>query len=230
MIAGAALFFYSLVTFGDQVILLLGSTLIVFVGLGIYISARRSAAGSSMTGAEPAQRQPARPVGGMLHGPALRRRIPPGLREEVRRQAAVQPSVSHSEEAGQEEPPAERIPVSQGETAREGQGALLDQVIALLDEQGAQVEIETQREDAGSSRGILRVHSADGLPYTLLVLEGEEPVDVAELRALAALVTSNGSAGGYLVSSAPFTQSAYDWAGPRHLHRVREDELGEFDI
>jgi hypothetical protein len=55
-------------------------------------------------------------------------------------------------------------------------------------------------------------------------------VDVADVRALFALVTSSGSAGGYLVASAPFTERAYEWAGQRHIHLVREDELDEMSI
>lgn len=109
-------------------------------------------------------------------------------------------------------------------------GALLGRVIALLDQQGAQVEIDTQREDASGSRGILRVQSQEGLPYSLLVLEGADPVDAADVRALFALVTSSGSAAGYLIASAPFTQRAYEWAGQRHIHLVREDELDEMSI
>lgn len=223
MVAGAAAFFYSQVKYTDQLLCLGGSTLIVFVGLGIILSARRSGAGFSAT-QQTGQRVIDEPA------PIFQRRVPRGLRGEARRQAQVQPPARVSVEARPVEPTSDRIPLAQGGAFTNGQGPLLNQVIGLLEEQGARVVIETQREDAAGSRGILQVQSAGGLTYRFMVLEGEEAVDVADARALFALVNSSGSDGGYLVASAPFTQRAYEWAGPRHIHLVRDDELEELSL
>jgi hypothetical protein len=64
----------------------------------------------------------------------------------------------------------------------------------------------------------------------VLVREGTGQVDVADVRALFALVTSSGSSGGFLVASASFTQKAYDWASARKIRLVREDELEEISL
>lgn len=219
MVAGAAAFVYSRVAYGGQILCLMGSTLIVFVGLAIWLSARNPNLDARIN--ENNRQEPIEP-----HRPVFRRTVPRGLRDEVRRRttAPAPPPV-------QPQPPELPVdPVPIATSSMPQTGALLGQVIALLDQQEAQVEIETQREDAGGSRGILRVQSKDGLPYSLMVLEGNEPVDVADVRALFALVSSSGSAGGYLVASAPFTQRAYEWAGQRHIHLVREDELDEMSI
>lgn len=223
MVVGTAAFFYSQVKYTDQLLCLGGSTLIVFAGLGIILSGRRSGAGFAAT-QQTGQRVVDEP------SPVFRQRVPRGLRGEARRHARVQPPAMASAEARPVETIIDRIPLAQVGTFAGRQGLLLDQVIGLLDEQGAQVVVDTQRQDTASSRGILQVQSAGGLLYRFMVLEGENPVDVAEVRALFALVNSSGSAGGYLVASAPFTQRAYEWAGPRHIHLVRDDELEELSL
>lgn len=223
MVAGAAAFFYSQVKYTDQLLCLGGSTLIVFAGLGIILSARRTDVGSATT----------QQIGQGDSGesvPVFRRGVPRGLRGEARRRPRVQPPAIASAQARPVEPPINRTPLAQSVTFVRGQGTLLDKVITLLNEQGAQVAIETQREDAAGSRGILQVQSAAGQFYKFMVLESEDLVDVVDVRALFALVNSSGSAGGYLVASSPFSERAYEWAGPRHIHLVRDDELEELNL
>jgi hypothetical protein len=103
---------------------------------------------------------------------------------------------------------------------------LLEQVTAILERQGVQVELESRREE----RGILRILSAERKMYTVLVQEGPAVVDVSDVRALNALVASNGSAGGYYIASGIFTPKAYDWATMHQIRLVVEDELDELSV
>ncbi|RPJ49940.1 MAG: hypothetical protein EHM21_06010 [Chloroflexi bacterium] len=228
MVAGAAGFFVSLLVYGEQVLCLLGSTLVTFVGLVIAIGSRRVNLDT--------QPPPPDQVAPAESKPVSPRKVPPGLRSTVGRHPPDEsarrsgPAVQPPEPAGPAEstspfiePGADWVPI-EPET-------LLDEVIAVLESQGAQVKVETQKENAGGSRGILRVVAQDGQNYRVLVLEsGEGEVDVSDARALLALVTSSGSQGGYLVASAPFTQRAYDWASERGIRLVREDELSEISL
>ncbi len=221
MLAGVAAFVFSRVAFEGQVLCLLGSTLVTFAGLAVLLYARRSsqsqAGVANPGGSTQPPRQAQKPGAEERFGPGLRRQVPPGLRAAARRPSqppAVQPETVQPAQPA----PVEKIPVYPG--------LLVERVIALLERQGVQVEVESLRE----GRGLLKVQSPDGQNDTVLILEGGDVVDVPDVRALSALVTSSGSAGGYLIASAPFTQQAYDWAGARKIHLVREDELGEFSV
>ncbi len=221
MLAGVAAFVYSRVAFEDQIGCLVGSTLVTFAGLAVLVYARRSnqgaAGGNAQGGSSPAQVQaPGRtPVEGI--GPGLRRQIPPGLRAAARRPSPLSPAPQIVDQPDLSVP-GEKIPVYPG--------VLVERVIAQLEGQSAQVTVESQRE----GRGLLNVQPTDGQPASVLILEGGQPVDVADLRALHAMMTSSGSATGYLISTAPFTEQAYDWAAARKIHLVREDELNEFSV
>lgn len=218
MLAGVAAFFISRLVFGEQVLCLLGSTLITFAGLGFLITGRRR--GWYQTGAENREGtwQPTLRSAGEERSVASRRDVPPGLREAARRLSMTPPPAIQQPFHTELETPVEKIPVYHE--------PLLERVLAIVEGQGGQAEVETQRE----GRGVIKVLATDGQTVTMLVLEGEEPVDVSDVRGLFALVSSRGSGNGYLISSAPFTQQAYDWAGARKIRLVSEDELGELSI
>lgn len=220
MVAGAAGFVYARLMFGDQVFCLFGSTLVTFIGLALVIMARRTA-GDTQTSPGQSQQEEPRPL--------FRPKVPPGLRGIPSRQAPVQmkaparPPLPSAEPAA---PPTE----SSGSLIPLRPATLLEEVVTVLGEQGTWVEVESERESEGDNRAILRVHAQDGKNYTMLVRESAGEVDTADVRALHAMVSSSGSAGGFLVSSSPFTQRAYDWANARRIRLVREDELREISI
>lgn len=223
MVAGAFAFFYSQIRFEDNLLCLGGSTLVVFAGLVFILAGRRAPVGGISEGSQDRliRNQPE---------PVFRRRVPPGLRQETRRRTQYRPPSMVSTQTDPAPSSIRNAPVVQPNAYSDGQDALLGQVIAFLNEQGAQVVIETQRADSGGSRSILQVQSQDGRSYTFMVLEELAPVNVADVRALAALVNSSGSTAGYLIASAPFSPNAYEWAGARHIHLVREDELEELSL
>ncbi len=135
------------------------------------------------------------------------------------------------EAAFEDLPAAEAIPQAAGEpeAAPPGEaetGLLFDRVLGTLEARGAQAQVDTRHEN----RAILSVQAAGGEMVTVMVDEGTQPVDVAEVRALFALINNSGSAGGYLIAAAPFTQKAYDWASARKIRLVRADELDELSI
>lgn len=251
MVAGAAGFVAARLLFGDQVLCLLVSTLVVFAGLGLIIYGRRSMAGedqSTAYGQRPLHGQhplhdqrPLPPAGAARDTGSARvnpRQIPRGLREAARQQGARPPDMPRTlPQATPNIPPAppeqwaartNPMPPSrpEPEPVQAGNNALLDAVITAFENQGARVDIETQRDE----RGILTIQAPDGLLYTSLVLETPGQVDVAEVRALYALMTSSGSVGGYLISDAGFSQRAYDWAGQHRIHLVTSDEIDELGI
>ncbi len=219
MLAGVVAFVFSRVAFEGQVACLLGSTLVTFAGLAVLVYARRSsqgaAGGNTPGGSRPAQAPRQIPAEGF--GPGLHRQIPPGLRSAARRPSPLVPAPPITDQPGISAPTG-KIPVFPG--------LLVERVIAQLEGQGAQVAVDSQRE----GRGLLNVQSPDGQPASILILEGQLPVDVADLRALYAMMTSSHSAAGYLISTAPFTQQAYDWAAARKIRLVQEDELNEFSV
>jgi hypothetical protein len=250
MVVGAAGFVAARLMFGEQVLCLLGSTLVVFFGLGLIIMARRNNAAAGNQA--PAGVEYAQP----LPQTANRRSMPPGLRAAARQQAAkpvetprpVPPSQTVPPPPPQVEPePAELTPEPYfieppapdlatdvplageplaGEPHAQPDESLMDAVITVFESQGARVNIETRRED----RGILSIQAADGLMYTALVLEQPDTMTVADVRALNALMGSSGSVGGYLISAGAFSQQAYDWAGQRRIRLVAADEIDELGI
>lgn len=249
MLAGAVSFVAALIIFGDQVLYLLGSTLITFVGLGLLVSARHSSTqeDGQETGMDTGSSSRQAPF---LHptsssAVAQLRKAPPGLRAAARDRNRMPPretGVSQKLQPRQDLPEnhAEDLIIDRGnpvqasghqqESAQNrpflaGDG-LLEQVITILEGQGARVELETRRED----RGILRIQSQDGKMFIALVQASPVIVDVADVRALNALVTSSGGARGYFIASGMFTQKAYDWATARQIRLVAEDELDELSI
>jgi hypothetical protein len=71
--------------------------------------------------------------------------------------------------------------------------------------------------------------SADEV-FQAMVLEENTEVDVADLRALYALVTSSISSGGYLITGGSFTQRALDWAAGKPLRLLTQDELSHLSV
>lgn len=99
-------------------------------------------------------------------------------------------------------------------------------VTRIFRQQGAQVAVETQRED----RCILQVTSPLGEVFTAMILEGNEDVDASDARALYALVSAAGNTGGYLIASGAFTDRAVAWVQGRPLRLISEEELGDLTV
>lgn len=234
MLLSVVAFVISLLVYPDQVLCFFGSTLVTFAGLAIYLSARRPA--GNQPAVQPPAARPAPPhrSARQSSAPLFARQVPRGLREAARRQPVSSPL---PDEAA---PPTEPLrPVyapppeaPEPELASEDSAAVLDpdsllgRVAAWLEEQGAQVTVESQRED----RGILNLRAPGGQIYIVLVRKSQQPAEVSDVRALFALVSSSGSDGGYLVSSAPFTQPAYDYAAARRLLLIEEEALDTMRI
>lgn len=238
MVAGAISFVAARILFGDQVLCLLGSTVIVFGGLGLIVYARRNnletRSGESAPPVQPERWSPAGSTPGRMP-----RSTPRGLRTAARQpgtpgtQTSVTPPAQPVQNISPVEPahPMQTTPTTASFVERVGARpgrsgeTLVNQAITAFERQGARVDIETRRAD----RGILYVHTQDDLAYTVMVDEESGPVDVADVRALHALVTSNQHAGGYLIAAGPFTQKAYDLASARQIRLVTADELEELD-
>lgn len=103
---------------------------------------------------------------------------------------------------------------------------LAARVTRIFRQQGAQVAVDTQRED----RCILRVTSPLGEVFIALILEGVEDVDAADVRALYALVSAGGNTGGYLVASGVFTDRAAAWAQGKPVRLISEEEIGNLTV
>lgn len=103
---------------------------------------------------------------------------------------------------------------------------LAARVTRIFRQQGAQVAVETQRED----RFILQVTSPLGEVFTAMILEGADDVDATDVRALYALVSAAGNTGGYLIASGAFTERAEAWAQGKPLRLISEAELGDLTV
>jgi len=64
----------------------------------------------------------------------------------------------------------------------------------------------------------------------MMIREDAETVDVADVRALGALVSSSLTEAGYLVSAGPITDRAYQLASARQIHLVSADEVDELGV
>jgi hypothetical protein len=219
MITGVVAFVIARVAFGDQMLCLLGSTLITFAGLGLIIAGRRYGwLLPRNSQAQPSPRQT--PIDENLPRqsslrPSIPRGAPRGLRAAARSTAMGNAPVRRSA------PPLAPAPVQN--VVPRAKKNLVDRVIEMLRSQNMYVSIETQHDD----RAILRITGQNGELYTIMVREDPGEVDVSEVRALFALVTSSSSQTGYLISAGKFTQRAYDWAGSRQIRLVAADELDE---
>ena len=137
-----------------------------------------------------------------------------------------------SEEPGYESPVTRARPTRQASKQRPSYASagslppLAGRVTRIFRQQGAQVMVETLRED----RCILRVSSPVGEVFTAMILEDPDDVDAADVRALYALVQSQGSSGGYLISGGAFTDRAAAWAQGKPLRLISEGEIGDLNI
>jgi hypothetical protein len=235
MLAGAAAFAVTVLAFEGDVLCLSASTLVTLVGLGINVGARRM-------GWDPAEtakrdRQAAEPG---IPPPTRRGSVPPGLRRkssggvppEGRGAGARSPLFPTPEIARQNPMPPRTAPEPPRMIPPEDDlvfpsGPLADEVIAVLEERGAEVQVTSSRED----RCVLQVRSPNGRLVTALVLEGPELVEVSEARALVALVNAEGSALGLLIAAGGFAPRTYAWASMRqNIRLVASDELDELGI
>lgn len=213
MVVGAVCFVAAQFLFPEQVLCMLGSTLITFIGLGIILVGRKRGWTSGGAGVTP--QQAAQTGWGSARS---RSRPPAGLRVPLRK-----PEPEADEPVEQLE---EQNLINGAIDAGAWRVSLMDQAADILERQGAQVRVEAQRED----RGILRITTREGRVITAMVREDTAPVDVADVRALYALVSSSAAETGYLIAAGPITDRAYAWAGDRQIHLVGADELDELGV
>lgn len=213
MVVGAVCFVAALLLFPEQVLCMVGSTLITFIGLGVIITARRR--GWQVGGTVEAQRQAPQDQWASLRP---RYRTPSGLRAPVRKPTPVVMEPI--------ERPDDQSPMNDAARPETPPASLIDQTAEILERQGARVRIEAQRED----RGILRITTRDGRVVVAMVREDTAIVDVADVRSLYALVSSSAAEGGYLIAAGPITERAYAWAGERQIHLVSADEMDELGV
>lgn len=237
MIIGAVGFMVAVVLYREQVLCLASSTLLVIVGLGMRLMYR------------PAEAQVSGPEAWQPTQSKRRARLP--IERSVRRGSgkattsvvpqppppASQPAQAPVSQAGPEETPdrtdpaaPDPYPAAMRESpdvmpsrpaGQEDVGPLARQVIAIFRGQNARVAVDASR----AERTVLRVVSLYGDERTVLVLEGNAPVDVGEARALFALMTSQHSSGGFLVTGGAFSQQAVDWASERGIQLTGGDRL-----
>lgn len=154
------------------------------------------------------------------------------VRARRNQQAGDSGDTGYTEEASYGTPaprarPAHRTPEQRPSYAlADSLPPLAGRVTRIFRQQGAQVTVETQRED----RCILQVSSPLGEVFTAMILEDPDDVDAADVRALYALMQSQGSSGGYLISGGMFTGRAEAWAQGKPLRLVSQDELGNLTV
>lgn len=211
MVLGAAGFLIATVQYGEMVLCQLGATLVVFAGLGMVIFARRQADGQE----EPPARSAARRAAPQ---PARVRAVP-----EPRRQAAQTGAMPPVTAVQRSQPDADDL-LPEGD--RNSLGGLAGEVLAVYERKGAYVRVEASR----PGRSIVRATLPDGMRVTVLVLEGQEDVDVSDVRALFALVNEHSSARGFLAARGAFSERARAWADSRGLRLLNQGELWKLGI
>jgi hypothetical protein len=213
MLAGAVGFAISLVAFNQQVLCLFGSTAMVFLGLGVHLLGRRSG-------------QPLREAG---EEEPVSTRAP---RREAYRGAQPRPQVSapstwtqiEEDHREQTEPPARYRPVPPPQGRR--LTAVADRAVELFRQDGAGVQVDIQRED----RSLWHVTSASGRTYSVMVYEGDEVIDIGDLRALYSLMVNTGTEGGIFLAASSYTTRAQEWAEQRAIRLYDAASLPEITL
>lgn len=238
MVIGAGGFVAARLLFGDQVLCLLVSTLVTFGGLAFIVASRRNGWEESW---KKAHQQDARDYRGPRQVPNRQSaRLQPTARPQpVRSQrmngggayaasdpgpwATVQPRQPAAVTPTPLPTPPTNVP---RQVPYEPMPPLALRVMKILRQQGARVTVETRRDE----RSILKVETSAGEVFQALVLEDNTEVDVADLRALYALVTSSISSGGYLITGGSFTPRALAWAAGKPLRLLTQDELSQLSV
>jgi hypothetical protein len=177
MVAGAAGFILSLVIFGEQVLCLLGSTTLTFIGLGLTVAARRQTESA------------------------------PAYETAPKRGQMMVDSV---------DVPEEPSPPAWVESDTEEDLALTDLAVETFQTWGAEVAVEAQRGD----RCVLHIQATDGKTYVALVYNQPSPVELADVRALFALITNAGGQGGFIISEGIAETDTLEWARRRRIALV----------
>ncbi|MBE0695450.1 MAG: restriction endonuclease [Anaerolineaceae bacterium] len=217
MIAGALGFIISLITFGEQVLCLMGSTLLVFGGLAIHIIGKR----------HPASAEYAEESGEELEQSGCRSTMPPdpwrGQQTPVQAPAPSAWVTLDRETQTLANPSYAQGPLRSADVLM---NELTRETIDVLRRQGADVHIDNQREE----RSILHIVSPAGKGYSILIDAGTETIDVSDVRALNSLMVSTGSEGAILVSANSFTTQAEEWAQKRSIVLVDGNRVDQISI
>jgi hypothetical protein len=220
MVAGAVGFIISLVAFGEKVLCLLGSTIVVFGGLAIQLAARRYSGGneeddtdSDDQGERSARRSaaPPKPWRGR-QSPAQAPAPTTWVTVDRDDQIPANPDYANSP-----------LPPQVGEVFT---NLLTQQTIDILRGQGAEVRIDNQREE----RSILHIVAKTGKEYTILINESAEVMDVSDVRGLYSLMVGMKSEGAILISANSFSTQAIEWAQKRAILLVEGERIEEIEI
>jgi hypothetical protein len=203
MVTGAFGFAISLVALNQQTLCLFASTVVVFFGLLIILLSKKYSGNLSNEDEDL--------LDGELHSQFLRR---PGMRnlwqERSSPTQAPAPDVWSSKPAtgDRKDQPQPQSHVSSTLVNSGSKSTLNERSAAIFARQGAKVFIDKQRE----GRAILTVDSASGKRYIIMIDDGNEVIDVSDLRALNSLMTNEGAEGALFISSASFSSQAQAWA------------------
>lgn len=117
----------------------------------------------------------------------------------------------------------EFIPVQQEILER---GTLPARLIQILQERNIWFAVEAERE----GRSILRALSAEGVSYTILIVEEEQPADVSDLRSLAAMRAELQTDRALMISGSSFTQQAISWSAQHDIDLLDADQLDLLEL
>lgn len=219
MVAGAAAFIISLISFGEQVLCLFGSTLVVFGGLLINIFARQYV-GVDQKDEEPTELRPQAQRGRSAG--------------QIRRQRGEMPAQTPAPSSWENRNTYNSVtsdPFSKPEIPSRGEAGpvpaiLIQRTVDVLRQQGGEVRITNQREN----RSILQVTAPSSKGYSILVYEGTETIDASDIRGLYSLMISAGADGAIFVSASTFSQHAQEWAQQRAVLLVEGSRIDEIEI
>jgi len=202
MVLGAAGFVISLLAFGEQVLCLVGSTIIVFVGLGIVCAARKNTNNpTSQESQMNASDEATMPAWGEKK-PYIQSPAPRQWRE-----------------------PHQSVEKPVQETTRTPEPSdLLNRVSMVFRSQGADIVLEMER----NQRSVLRSAVHGGLTYVIMVDEGIDEIQISDLRALYSVWVNHGSDGAIFISISQFSAQAIEWARTRAIILLSEDMLESF--
>lgn len=213
MVLGAAGFMISLVVFGEQILCLVGSTLVVFTGLAVVVTARKFHGDVE----DVAELEPP-------HHRAKTYPVPDRRSLNAQQPLPAQspaPARWSSGPSGQDEPEPQDRFIQKNESSDLAEPHLIDRVSRVLRHQGATVKLDALRE----ARGLLNVISQNGRQYCMMINEAPDEIQVSDLRALSAVWSNSPADKAVFISASPFTQQAVDWANARSILLVVDEQI-----
>lgn len=212
MIVGAIGFMASLVAWGEQILCLLGSSLVVFGGLGIIAMARKY-----QSEVDPDLDAQTPPYLRSAHRSADRAAQRPAA---ILVQTPAPPAWSSAPSGEVTQNPQDRLR-PQDEIGGEDELHLLDRASLVFRQQGASVTLETWHK----GRGFLKVVSQTGRVYCVLVNENPDDVQTGDLRALFAVLNNQRADQAIYIAAGSFSQPSVAWAEQKSIALFTDDRV-----